>query len=936
MYPRRFSYISQMTDFKEQFEQRLILLRSGACCAIIKQPDSSKLYLVLSSSGAFVQIHFQGNQFKHLTRFVPSRFEESVKKLLDFRNEFAAEPFLCKRFQSKQQDQARYPVVPSRIEIPASTVGDSKLFVCPLSRRISVLTEHVISADDNCIEYPIRGVEIANSYSTSNMCIYPVSRLPAALRSAILSPDSAMHGSSLLSMRPVGGAARSSVAVDSLAETTDLLASLMVHLSVLATDRDKYPVGVCASKQDQTGGIDELETLVMAECLDDDVYLVSNDPFGAHTAHGQVVHQKLKELVQRAKDSSSGPTGSNVITTQRTQMSTGCAIPNAGQLEVEVWIHPSDDHPAGIIIHLRGDYFTFHCESDGEPFQKSFHYSFLQYELHRRAQVLELGHEDLTLCHDLDAPEETTSSGENREHGEHTYHVSMLLRRYYKQALKLVRYRDYLAEQAQRCGEQAFRQALCIPDVHSVEMSSRSRLQSNTTGLLPPSCSTVSLACEDGSNFSAVLKCCHTVAEAAPYNLIISQVPSSVHATVPLVNSPPKPRIYPCDCVTQISATFPDHSMVKFDLASQMFTLLFATGKECSFSLGSYKRQEGIFACQAYIPQIDDTFHQNANALSLPVHGINVRYPSADEVNVPHISSLVRRVLAFHRWADTPAELRPALEEHDRRTAIVARAATLQASRHLLLSRVAQGQLSAQEALRRSSQFDARMQNLAEPSPSTPPTCQQATGRRTVTHALEQHEVSTKSSPSPFACITPSPAIGRRVMVVSDGSTIATGSAASERSSSLTYSQLSSVPGSSLSSPPAAPRYVATVSPESARSELNYVSRVADKVAGAYLYKNISIHPTKNSFGKPDVPVVSPDKTSRFHEVMSRNKKTCDNLQFNVEIPRSRIAMPDYQPPLNGTTAKCLSATYVQSAVDDSMRQAAKNAEYLKQYNLIV
>lgn len=376
-----------------------------------------------------------------------------------------------------------------------------------------------------------------------------------------------------------------------------------------------------------------------------------------------------------------------------------------------------------------------------------------------------------------------------------------------------------------------------------------------------------------------------------------------------------------------------------------MFSLLFSTGRECSFSLGSYKREEGIFACQAYIPQIDDTFHGSANPPSIAVHGINVRYPTAGEVNVPHICHLVRRVLAFHRWADTPAALRPALEEHDRRTAVVARAAALQASRHLLMTRVAKGNLSAQEALSRSSMFVSRMQSLTNPSSPTLGSHQIRANNVAVSPTSHSREASTISStsPTPFSCITPSP-VGRRVAVVSEGSTIATGT--SERSSSLTYSQISSIPTVSSSSASfeaaatssnrhanaATPgRRVAIVSPESAYSEEDNVTLAADQVAGCYLYKNISIHPTLNSFGKLEPHIVSPD--SKFEEVMSSNKKTCAKVHL-VEIPHSRKLFPDYQPALNATTTKYLSSTYVQSAVDDSMRQASKNAEYLKQFSM--
>lgn len=553
-----------------EFKQRIILLHNGVCCLVSKQPDSSNLFLILSPSGAYARIYFQGNQYQHLTRFVPVRFEESIKQLLKFRNTFSDQPFLCKRFHSTGTETSD---MSPNVSTQCVEYHSWKLHVCPLLRRISLFKDYCINTDDNCIEYPIRGVDLARSHMIKCERVYPLCRIPSTVRQAILSSTTSKTNIKeikciMQSAEAVAGSSHSVVAIDSLAETSHFLDALMIHMSILASDRDAYPVGISATNEEKLHMLGELETLVVAECLDEDVYLVSNGPA---EGSGNVDVRQLKKALRRIQSSGSSAI-SNKMEENKPNLEEESLEESAvksTELEVEVWIHPSDAHPAEVIIHLKGDYFTFHSQSSsgGELFEKTIHYSFLQYELHRRAQVLELGPDDLSWA--------STSAPDNENDDYASFSAVMLLHRYYKQALKLIRYRDYLLENSQRCGEAAFNRALLTQDkLHESTADRRLPYQQdkqlNKYSQASGSCSTVSITSEDGSTFSAVLKYCADAAEAAPFSLVLSQVPSSQYATVPPVKSSPRGRVFPCDCVTQISATFADHTMLKFDLVSQV------------------------------------------------------------------------------------------------------------------------------------------------------------------------------------------------------------------------------------------------------------------------------------------------------------------------------------------------------------------------------
>ena len=102
-----------------------------------------------------------------------------------------------------------------------------------------------------------------------------------------------------------------------------------------------------------------------------------------------------------------------------------------------------------------------------------------------------------------------------------------------------------------------------------------------------------------------------------------------------------------------------------------MFSAMFPCGRECNFSLGSFKREEGIFATVVRIPYSNpSTDSDSPKRTAVRVFdGVKYKAPGPGELDIDQLVQYVHRVLAFHRWADTPAHLRKALEESDHRNA---------------------------------------------------------------------------------------------------------------------------------------------------------------------------------------------------------------------------------------------------------------------------
>jgi len=84
------------------FSNRFLLFDDDVCAGVFQAQDKDvKTSVLLSPEGDFVQIsHGNEDLVSHLTRYIPSRFYNEVKELLEFRNTFAKHAFMSERFCS--------------------------------------------------------------------------------------------------------------------------------------------------------------------------------------------------------------------------------------------------------------------------------------------------------------------------------------------------------------------------------------------------------------------------------------------------------------------------------------------------------------------------------------------------------------------------------------------------------------------------------------------------------------------------------------------------------------------------------------------------------------------------------------------------------------------------------------------------------------------
>jgi hypothetical protein len=341
-----------------------------------------------------------------------------------------------------------------------------------------------------------------------------------------------------------------------------------------------------------------------------------------------------------------------------------------------------------------------------------------------------------------------------------------------------------------------------------------------------------------------------------------------------------------------------------------MFSVVLGCGEVCNFTLGSYKREEGIFGTQAYIPMTNTAFHQPQTVEARYVNGLQCAPPRRGTLDVALLSQYVRRMLAFHRWADTPAHLRAALEEHDARNAVITRAAALKVHQKLMTDRLLAGELSAAQARAQTAQFLARLDaSDRTPLPVAP---------ATPVHAGAAPVAQSRSTPAlrpAYVPVTPPAApLHTLTRVVSGGSTL---SSPALSSSTLSYSPLSS-PASSLGPMPAPwrPQHVNMVSPEeNLRYGLREIHAHADYSAGEYLHHNLRTHPSNLEKHVP--PVVTPHSSPQVAEKTFPRPPP----QFSVHhipIPYDKDEIPDYNRPVDMVKSKYLGTMYVQDALNTS------------------
>jgi predicted RNA-binding Zn ribbon-like protein len=325
--------------------------------------------------------------------------------------------------------------------------------------------------------------------------------------------------------------------------------TLMTCLSALGADSNRFLPPLIAAEE--VGAARSLSTLTRAEYVDGDVYLLSHDGRRARTQHEESAQRQVAEALQIIVCSHL-PGGDAVR-----------SLPDwcSAELEVEAWLQTaaqSDDarrwEQNDVILRLRGEYFIFmFATTAGVREEKSLHSSFLHCELQRQAGILEVDDAGDLVWQATEQPDSSAANSiEDTESA-----ALLLLRRYHKQALRLIRYRDHVLQQS-RGTEHTENSA---DPAKLLEQASHS------------SCSTVSKEMTDGSTFTAILKHCATKQDAAPYLMSLANVPLNPHYDIgawPVPLRVDDKRSYPADCVTQINSTFPDRTIIKFDLQTQV------------------------------------------------------------------------------------------------------------------------------------------------------------------------------------------------------------------------------------------------------------------------------------------------------------------------------------------------------------------------------
>jgi len=1060
-------------ESKDQYKERLLLLKNQACCAVIRVSSTSNMYIVLSPTGAYVHIYFQGNVFQHMTRFTPVRFQADVETLLNFRNMFADKPYLCTRFHNvcggkNDADMTDLgQTKPNWRRIPTSS-QQNILSVCPFQKRLCIKREVYVTEDSNCLEIPIRGTELARSTLCTVLTLHPMYRLKqdaiSSLHSVALNSQSQGCGTGCNQKAPLA----QNVAYPQLCEesTTSarILSELMSGMSFLGCNKDNYPVNMpvttsVAAAGKLTGIVTTSKSsgmLVIAECIDGDVFLIGRLPCDANNAKQSALRNTLvKNILGRFDHRISVNVDGDFTSTSMTK----------DALEVEAWVEinkqeedfcanahktkfqEADQHVtttivsqllcrrqsplvrssssdaasiisdvpaitgktgaadthnhhdikntanrnaishhqyAEAILRLRGEVFTIDIidESTTLPRSVQFHSSLVQYELQRRASLLaavgdtndypgEDSGANLHRNHSIDnandsAKSETNAHEENDtatiaavtheknrcvgDKDDDLWNPSGVIKRCYRHALKLLRYRDQLMELGDE-GLENLRKSVDPPisltktKTEYFPAGTMASLASNIdqnpgNRFIVPTSETIMMENHEG-HFVALMKICdyqeasvyrHSLQSAAVqsvggkrFNGSLALDTSGIgheHSTAATAIAIRRLE----QCITQVRATFQDRTIMKFDLANRMFHVILPSAEESVFSLSDYQQEVGIFGTQAVrLLQLEADMNAVTVAPQMTTGG--------GGINVVHLAHCVRRLLSFYRWASTPAEHRTALVQRDAHTARIARAAALQANRHLLMQQVSQHVMRPQEAFAQSQVFEASLQRAGEDPTTTTPIAKADTdidssGSLPVEEQLLQERrrvgrvritpVSILAQPR-FQSIEHTPTGGNRECVTGTGSLLTSITPFDASHSHVSTLTPPSIIQPSLQQQPLQPqqlprKQVATLpavvtpgtavtasTPSSSSSSYSYssysstslsqsmvrcgegekaISQHARQKAGDYLYHNVSINANNDSFGSHTshdlppgtVPVL--EDTARLHRSSTRHATT--------------------------------------------------------------
>lgn len=192
--------------------QRLQLLSNGCTVGVFQLNETSRLSLILSSTGEFTHIRHGDSESVHLTRFVSQKYSKFIFELLRFRNRHSCRPYVCERFSNIDDelvDSVRDELMqqyPLRFEHAANTsavkiiwthpqplvtksgwkcyISDNNmnmLCLCPTGRRLLAFLQLYYDAEDVCE----RGAYGAPLHAGSMRACYDVDNLPPDLKKLV-------------------------------------------------------------------------------------------------------------------------------------------------------------------------------------------------------------------------------------------------------------------------------------------------------------------------------------------------------------------------------------------------------------------------------------------------------------------------------------------------------------------------------------------------------------------------------------------------------------------------------------------------------------------------------------------------------------------------------------------------------------------------------
>jgi hypothetical protein len=188
---------------------RHLFLHNEACIGVFISQGYGKVFIILSSSGEYINIRRGDRDTLQLTRFCPVAMEDYVRNLLHFRNKYASRPYICERFRCHEDfvitsvfanteslkenvkiqnspspsinvawDIHQLPSSESNVNgwtVYKSLTPSNGVYLCPSGRRVFATLDVFLDAEDVCQ----RGARGTPMHKDTVSVAFPIGRAPA-------------------------------------------------------------------------------------------------------------------------------------------------------------------------------------------------------------------------------------------------------------------------------------------------------------------------------------------------------------------------------------------------------------------------------------------------------------------------------------------------------------------------------------------------------------------------------------------------------------------------------------------------------------------------------------------------------------------------------------------------------------------------------------